>query len=111
MGRAQLSDALAIASGRKAAVAEAYITTGTLTGVTAGAFGVPADVASNAGKYADSLTVADGVIVATMKATGVATCAQSTTITLTPIPGATASDPIKWTCAATAACKPSTCAD
>ena len=111
-GKAQLGDAIAIASGRKVAVAEAAINTGNLTGLNGGTNGIPADVASEAGKYAASVAVAAGVITATMKSTGVSKCAQGKIVRLTPILNtADPSAPIKWTCYSDAACKPSTCGD
>lgn len=108
-GRAQLSDAIIIASGPKAAIAEAATTEGTLTGLSGGAKGIPADVASGAGKYADSIAVVNGVITVTMKSTGVSACAQSKKAVLTPVLSTTAGVPVKWDCASDATCKPSTC--
>ena len=108
-GRAQLGDALSLASGRKTAVSEAISITGALTGLDGGTNGIAANVASGAGKFADAISVAGGVITVTMKATGVASCVQSKHVKLTPVPGANAGDPTKWECASDASCKPSTC--
>ena len=108
-GRAQLSDAIVTASGLKAAVAEYYQTKGSFTGADSGTGGIPT-AASNAGKYVDSITVATGVITATMRGSGLATCVTGKTVTLTPS-STGADNPISWTCDsnATAGCKPSTC--
>lgn len=108
-GRAQLSDAIVTASGLKAAVSEFYQTQGSFTGADSGANGIPA-TASSIGKYVDSVTVATGVITATMRSTGVANCVSGKTVTLTPT--STAQDaPISWSCSsnAVAGCRPSTC--
>lgn len=110
-GKAQLGDAIAIASGRKVAVAEAYINTGSLTNLDGDTNGIPPNTTTGAGKYAESLVVDEGVITATMKATGVASCVQGKIVRLTPVEPAQASDPIKWTCYSDASCKPSTCGD
>lgn len=108
-GRAQLSDAIIIASGPKAAVAEAAMTEGTLDGLDGGAKGIPANIDADAGKYADSVAIADGVITVTMKDTGVSTCAQGKKAVLTPTLSDTVGVPLKWDCASDADCKPSTC--
>jgi len=111
-GKAQLGDAIAIASGRKVAIAEAAINTGALTGLDGNTNGIPPDVTTDAGKYANSVTVAAGVITSTMKTTGVSKCAQGKVVKLTPILNTTdPSAPIKWTCYSDASCKPSTCGD
>jgi len=108
-GRAQLSDAIVSASGLKAAVSEYYQTQGSFTGANSGTGGIP-DAASDAGKYVDSISVADGVITATMRGSGLASCVTTKHVTLTP--SASSQDaPISWSCNsdATAGCKPSTC--
>ena len=109
-GRAQLSDAIVIASGLKTAVAEHYQINGSHTGATSNSGGIPAAIASGAGKYANSVSVSDGTIHLTMNASGVASCVASATVTLEPSdPGA--ANPISWTCnsSASAGCKPTTC--
>jgi len=108
-GKAQLSEGITLTGGVKTAVAEAYNQTGALTGLDGGTNGLPANVASGAGKYADSITTTAGVIVVTMKATGLSACAQGKTVTLTPTPGAATTDPLKWACTSTATCKPASC--
>ena len=111
-GRAQLSDAIVIASGVKTAVAEYYQVNGTFTGASGtGVAGIPTDISGGAGKYANALTTSDGTITVSMNATGVATCVQSAIVTLTP--SASGGDnPISWSCNASVTnpgCKPSTC--
>ena len=110
-GRAQLSDAITIAGGLKTAVAEVYQVTGASTDANSGDLGIPAAITSNAGKYADAVAVALGVITVTMKASGVASCVQSATVTLTPTFPSVQDAPIAWTCTTNAAagCKPASC--
>jgi type IV pilus assembly protein PilA len=110
-GRAQLSDAITIAGGLKTAVGEVYQVTGDSASADSGTLGIPAAIASGAGKYADSVSVVNGTITVTMKATGVATCVQSKTVTLTPNFPASQDAPISWTCTTSAAagCKPASC--
>ena len=110
-GRAQLSDAIVMASGLKTAVSEIYQTTGTFDGADDGQNGLADAIAADAGTYANAISVTDGVITVTMKATGVAKCVQSKVVTLTPTAGATQDAPIKWACTTDAdpGCRPSTC--
>jgi type IV pilus assembly protein PilA len=110
-GRAQLSDAITIAGGLKTAVGEVYQVTGDITLADSNNLGIPDTITSNAGKFADSVAVADGVITVTMKASGVATCVQSATVTLTPTIPSVQDAPIAWTCTTSAAagCKPASC--
>ncbi len=110
-GRAQLSDAITIASGLKTAIGEVYQVTGSAASATSGALGIPAAIASNAGKYANSVAVENGVVTVTMQSTGVASCVKDATVTLTPTFPSSQDAPISWTCSSTAAagCKPATC--
>jgi type IV pilus assembly protein PilA len=113
-GKAQLSEAVQLADGRKTEIAQAIIVAGItsaagLVGITPPGYGLSPDVAGNAGKYVDALVIADGVITATMKPAGIAGCVQGATLTLSPQPPPTSSDPIVWVCATTAQCRPSTC--
>jgi type IV pilus assembly protein PilA len=108
--RAQLADAIEIAGGLKVAVGEYYQNFGSYVGADSSGKGIPAAIASGAGKYADGVSVKAGVITATMKATGVATCVQKATVVLTP--NSPANDaPIQWTCSTTAGvgCYPTSC--
>jgi type IV pilus assembly protein PilA len=110
-GRAQLSDAIVIASGVKTAVGEYYQVNGSFTGASGSVGGIPADISSGAGKYANSLTTLDGTITVTMNGSGVASCVQSKSVTLTPAAPVSPEAPIAWTCTSDAnpGCKPSTC--
>jgi type IV pilus assembly protein PilA len=110
-GRAQLADAITIAGGLKTAVGEVYQVTGAYTDANSGDLGIPAAIASGAGKYADAISVALGVITVTMKASGVASCVASATVTLTPTTPSVQDAPIAWTCTTSAAagCKPASC--
>jgi type IV pilus assembly protein PilA len=110
-GRAQLSDAIVIASGLKASIGEYYQVNGSFAGADSGVAGIADPIASGAGKYASSVTVADGTITVGMNTAGVATCVQGANVLLTPSNPATAQDPIPFTCTTTAlaGCKPSTC--
>ncbi len=111
-GRAQLSDAITIASGLKTAVGEVYQVTGDSTSADSGALGIPAAIASGAGKYANSVSVADGVISVKMNTSGVASCVSGATVTLTPNFPASQDAPISWSCSTDAAvgCRPASCA-
>ena len=110
-GRAQLSDAITIAGGLKTAVGEVYQVTGDSTSAASGSLGIPAALSGGVGKYTDAVTVANGTITATMKASGVASCVQSATVTLTPTFPSNQDAPISWTCTTSAAagCKPASC--
>src|SRR6187551_2508535 len=95
-GRAQLSDAITIAGGLKTAVGEVYQVTGDSTSADSGSLGIPASIASGAGKYANGVSVVDGVITVSMNATGVASCVQSKVVTLTPNWPSSQDAPISW---------------
>jgi type IV pilus assembly protein PilA len=107
-GKAQLTEALNITSAVKAAVAQCAIEQGALTNCSGGSNGVPANVTSNAGKYAESIQTSAGVITVTMKSTGVANCVKGKTVTLTPTYTDGAAT-ITWACSTTASCAPSSC--
>ena len=110
-GRAQLSDGIVIASGIKTAVGEYYQVNGSFTGASGSVGGIPANIASGAGKYASSLTTTNGTVVVTMNSTGVASCVSGKTVTLTPVAPGQPEAPISWTCTSNAnpGCKPTTC--
>jgi hypothetical protein len=57
------------------------------------------------------MSVTNGVITATMKGSGLASCVTSKTVTLTPGTPASQDAPISWTCNtdASAGCKPASC--
>jgi type IV pilus assembly protein PilA len=110
-GRAQLADAITAAGGLKTAVGEFYQVNGTYTGATSGTSAIPDSIASGMAKYADAMSVTNGVITATMKGTGVAGCVQGKTVTLTPGTPVAQDAPISWTCNSNAnsGCKPASC--
>jgi type IV pilus assembly protein PilA len=113
-GKAQLTEAIHIADGRKTEIAEAIQILGItssagLAGLTPPASGLSPDVAVGAGKYVESMAIANGAVTATMKASGISTCVSGAVVTLTPSPPAVISDPITWTCSTNAACRPATC--
>ena len=111
VGRAQLSDAIMAAGGIKTAVGEFYQVNGTYTGASSGTDAIPDAITSGMAKYADALAVNNGVITATMKSTGVASCVAGATVTLSPGTPASQDAPISWTCntSATSGCKPASC--
>ncbi|MCC7116485.1 MAG: pilin [Burkholderiales bacterium] len=110
-GRAQLSDAIMAAGGLKTAVAEFYQINGTYTGASSGSGAIPDEISGGMAKFADALTVTNGVIQATMKSSGLAGCVTSATVTLTPGTPVSQDAPISWTCSTSAAagCRPASC--
>lgn len=65
VARSQVSEGASLASGAKTAVAEEYANTGDFAGIDNATAGL-ADEDSIAGKYVESVTVADGVVTALM---------------------------------------------
>jgi type IV pilus assembly protein PilA len=108
-GKAQLAEAVLIVDGRRTSIAERIQNGYDVSTIDGGSDGIPPDIASGAGKYADSVTVFGGAITVAMKASGIAPCVASATLTLTPIVPASLGAPITWGCATTAVCKPTTC--
>jgi len=110
-GRAQLSDAIVIASGIKTAVGEYYQVNGSFTGASGSVGGIPANVASGAGKYANSVTTTNGTVTVVMNGTGVASCVASKNVVLAPTAPGQPEAPISWGCTSSAnpGCKPTTC--
>ena len=110
-GRAQLADAITAAGGLKTAVAEFYQVNGTFTGADSGNAGFSTALTGGISKYTAGLAVATGVITATMKGSGVASCVTRATVTLTPTAGSTQDAPISWSCSTNAAagCRPASC--
>ena len=93
--RAQVSEAVSLAGGQKAAVAEYYADKGAMptSNASAGISSTPGDIN---GKYVASVTIgAAGAITAAMKGTGVASGLANTTITLTPTLN---NGSISWAC-------------
>jgi len=108
-GKAQLTEALHLTEGRKTAIAERIQFGAALSSINGGTDGLPDDVPSEAGKYVDSLAIASGVIVATMRSANVSPCVTGETISIAPLIPAQPALPISWTCSTTATCKPLTC--
>ena len=107
VARAQLAEAMSLASGAKTAVAETQSNTGT-TPTTNTAAGLAVDT-SITGKYVEKVAVgAGGAIVATMKTDGVATGVSGKTLTLTP---SFNDGSVSWVCtsSADAKYKPAAC--
>ena len=98
-GRAQISEAIQLADGRKTEISEVINVNGIsnalgLVGLNGNTNGISPDVAAAAGKYTTSLVIVDGVVTGTMNAAGVAACAAGATITLSPLPPGVPTDPI-----------------
>ena len=93
MARSQMTEAMTLASGSKAAVSEFYGNNGAWP--TSNASAGLSDATDITGKYVASVLATGGTIVATMKATGVATGIGGKTLTLSAIthPGS-----IEWKC-------------
>ena len=81
--RAQVSEAIVLAEGQKAAVAEYYATNGAFPGSNTEA-GI-ADAASIKGKYVNNVTISTGgLITATMESSNVSKDVQGKTVALKP---------------------------
>lgn len=99
VARSQLSEALSLASGQKAAVAETWSNNGVAPATNAEA-GI-AEAAKITGKYVDNVAVgANGVITATMKSTGVSQGVSGKKLTLEPTFPTNAADggSVVWKC-------------
>jgi type IV pilus assembly protein PilA len=92
--RSQVSEAITLASGLKPTISEIWADRGNITDADSGSAGLPA-AADVVGKYVASVSVTDGLITATMRATGVTNSIASKTLSLSPITG---TGPILWTC-------------
>lgn len=97
--RAQMSEAMTLASGGKTAVADTYQSTGTFPADnTAAGLASPGTLIN--GKYVNQVVVAAGVITATMRAAApVVNSVRGTTLTLTP---RDTSGAIAWSCTSSA---------
>lgn len=92
--RSQVSEALSLSSGAKGAVTEFWSNKGKFPTNNFSA-GIATD-ASITGKYVEKVTIADGLITATMKGAGsVASGIEGATLELSP---ATSAGAVKWTC-------------
>ena len=108
-GKAQLTEALHLTESRKSVIAERIQFGHPMASIDGGTDGIPSDIATAAGRYVESLVIASGTIVATMKTTGVSSCAGGETISLAPLPPSGIERPISWVCTTSATCKPQTC--
>lgn len=93
--RAQISEAITLSDGQKAAVTEYYADKGAFPADNATA-GV-ANASTIKGKYVTSVTIKDGVITALMNSSGVADGVKGASIILTPTPQSGA---VTWVCTA-----------
>ncbi len=92
--RSQMTEAMTLASGAKGSVTEVYSNTGAFPTTNAAA-GLAANTAIN-GKYVNDVAVGTGgIIVATMRSSGVASGIAGATLTLSP---ATTAGAVQWTC-------------
>ena len=110
VARSQMSEAFNLAGGQKAAVTEYHSNHGDWPADNAAA-GV-ASKSQITGKYVSSVEVkSGGVIVASLKSSGVSAGIKSKTLTLTGSVDATAPGSYKWACSSTADAKylPSAC--
>ena len=103
VARSQLSEAMGLASGQKAAVAETWSNTGEAPDSNTKAGIAAKDKIT--GKYVKEVEVkTNGVIVATMKSDGVSQGVKGATLTLTPTFPSSASDggSVVWACTSSA---------
>lgn len=108
-GKAQLTEAIELASGRKTAVTEQYSIVSSFASIDGGTRGIPPNITGGASKFVESLEVRGGTIVATMRSSGLSPCVRGASVILTPsIPGASDVN-ISWSCTTSATCRPLTC--
>lgn len=91
--RSQVSEALSLAAGPQTAVTEFWSNKGYLPASNASA-GLSA-AASISGKYVTTVTVTGGIVIAKIKATGVAKGIGSGELALSPL---TTAGSVKWAC-------------
>lgn len=83
VARSQLGEAMVLASGQKTAVTETWSNTGNIPASNPAAGIAAANLIT--GKYVDNVAIgANGIIVATMKSSGISVGVQGKTLTLTP---------------------------
>jgi type IV pilus assembly protein PilA len=99
--RAQFSEAMVLADGAKVAITEYYSNEGTWASSNSQAgLADPSDIK---GKYVEKVEItSDGLILATVKGSGVAEGIKSTTLTLSPT---THEGSVEWTCKSSAKSK------
>ena len=98
IARSQMTEAMSLASGQKTNVAETYGQIGTWTGISSGSNGIPA-ANTISGNYVNDVAVANGVITATMKGSGVSSGITSETLVLSPTDSGGS---VTWACTSTA---------
>lgn len=98
IARSQMTEAMSLASGQKTNVTETYGQIGTFTGINSGTNGIPT-ATDIKGAYVAQVAVANGVITATMKASGISQGLFSKTLTLTPTD---AVGSVTWACTSSA---------
>ena len=98
--RAQMAEAFNLADAQRSSVTEYYADKGSFP-ANNGSAGLMS-ASGITGKYVESVSVNNGVIAATMRASNVAAGIQSKSLTLAPNPG---SGSITWTCSSTASGK------
>jgi type IV pilus assembly protein PilA len=106
LARSQMTEAMTLASGQKAAVAETWANTNAVPADNATA-GI-ATATDITGKYVSQVAIgAAGIIVATMKSAGVSQGVSGATLTLTPTfpASATSGGSVQWACTSSAANK------
>lgn len=108
IGRSQLAEAIQLSDGLKSAIGEAIVAGVDPATIQGGVGSIPSNIAANAGRYVDSISVVAAAVVVNMKA-DLSPCVASATMSLTPTIPASSFEPIIWTCSTTASCKPSTC--
>lgn len=98
IARAQMTEALNLASGQKANVAQIWMSQGSFDSANSTEFGIPTDTDIK-GEYVNKVAVSEGVITATMEKTGVSSGISQATLTLSPtVTGGS----IKWICKSSA---------
>ena len=95
IARAQMAEAVNLAGSLKTNVTDEFVQVGSLTGLSSAAGALPAAIAADAGSYVASLSITDGVVTATMKASGVSSGIQSGTLIYTPT---AVNDGLTWEC-------------
>ncbi len=107
IGRSQASEGVILMDAQKSTITEVYADTGSFTGINSATHGI-LTATSITGKYVSQVAVADSVVTATFKATGVSKELQGKTIVLTPTDS---NGIVSWACTTTAAKKmvPASC--
>ncbi len=101
IARTQMTEAVNLASGQKANVAEIYASEGTFTGVSSDSFGIPT-ATDIKGKYVTEVSVLNGKITAKIDTSGVSAGIAGKTLTLSPI---THAGSVEWDCSSDAEAK------